>query len=96
MSKHQTISTVRAELLATLADLRCRNNPMDPSRAKVIAQIGSVLVATARVENEFLEITGGTSSTFFLENDDDDDDEGAPDLPRLSSPMPGVTRHRLR
>lgn len=92
MSKHLTISAVRAELIATLADLRCRDNPMDPSRAKAIAQIGSVLVDSARVENEFLKLTGGTDSAFFLAEEDEDE----PELPRLSSPMPGVTRHRLR
>ncbi len=79
------ISTLRAELLATLADLRCRNNPMEPDRAKAIAQVAGVVVDSARAEVEFLRLTGQDSSEFF----DCDHAIG------ISHPKPGVVRHKI-
>ena len=87
------IAQVRQSLLDTLADLRSRTNPMDIERARAVAQVASVLVDTAKVENEYLKITGADRSDFL---------EQAPDAPRITtvaSPFPqvgNVTRHRLQ
>lgn len=87
------ISSVRAHLLATLADLRNPDNPMDVNRAKAIAEVSSVLVDTARVEVDYLKATGQENAPFL---------EKPTDLPELghtpASPFPvvGVTRHRLQ
>lgn len=89
------IDQVRQSLLDTLADLRNKDTPMDIERAKAVASVASVLVDTAKVENEYLKITGQDKSNFL---------EAAPDealgIPRIDgpsahNPFPNVTRHRL-
>ena len=59
------INTLRTELLNTLADLRNREQPMEPDRARAIAQVASVLVDTARVEVDYLKATGQDNSDFI-------------------------------
>lgn len=87
------INELRTHLLAALADLRNRENPMDPDRARAIAQVGSVLVDSAKVEVEYLKATGQENAPFL---------ETPPDMPQVghtpASPFPvvGVTRHRLQ
>lgn len=63
--KTQHIDQVRQSLLDTLADLRNKEQPMDIERAKAVAQVASVLVDTARVENDYLKITGNDCSEFM-------------------------------
>lgn len=63
MSIH--ISELRTELLATLRDLRNRTTPMEPDRARAVAQVASVLVDTARVEVEYIKATGQDCSSFI-------------------------------
>lgn len=89
------ITEVRQSLLDTLKDLRSKENPMDIERAKAVAQVASVLVDTAKVENDFLKITGQDQSTFL------GSDEAQPAIPKVNGPsahipFPGVTRHRLQ
>ena len=88
------IDQVRQSLLDTLADLRNRENPMDIERAKAVATVASVLVDTAKVENEYLKITGQDHAN-FLEAPVDD----ALRITAVASPFPtagNVTRHRLQ
>jgi len=59
------INHLRAELMATLRDLRSRTAPMEPDRARAVAQVASVLVDSARVEVEFLRATGNDISPFI-------------------------------
>lgn len=59
------IEDVRAELLGTLKDLRNREAPMEPDRARAIAQVAGVLVDTARVEVEFIRATDGEGTGFI-------------------------------
>ncbi len=86
------IDQVRSALLATLADLRDRTNPMDLDRAKTVAAVASVLVDTARVENDYLKITGQDRNAFLA----------LPDAAETTTqPGPGnsitsITRHQLR
>lgn len=87
------INTLRAELLATLADLRNRHNPMEPDRAKAIAQVASVLVDTAKVEVEYIKITGQDNSDFI---DGMKTPAALPDASAANSPFPNVVRHRLQ
>lgn len=65
--KNPHINSLRAKLLATLDDLRDRDNPMEPDRARAIATVSGVLVDSARVEVEFIRATGGDTSTFLSE-----------------------------
>lgn len=91
------ISTLRQHLLDTLADLRNRDNPMEPDRARAIAQVASVAVDTARVEVDYLKATGQDVSNFI-------DGLKAPNVSQLVSTtatgtldrsQPGKLVHRL-
>lgn len=59
------ITELRAHLMATLASLRDRDNPMEPDRARAIAQVAGVIVDTARVEIDYLKATGQDESRFL-------------------------------
>lgn len=83
------IDEVRTELLGTLKDLRNREKPMEPDRARAIAQVASVLVDSARVEVEYLKAINGDESEFLK--------------PKLPAPaaaaqpqLPDDRTHRLR
>ena len=43
------INALREHLMDTLSSLRDKKNPMEPDRARAVAQVASVLVDTARV-----------------------------------------------
>lgn len=88
------IDQVRQSLLDTLADLRNRENPMDIERAKAVAQVATVLVDTAKVENEYIKITGQDRNSFL----DHQDSDGVHriDGPSAHNPFPGVVRHQLQ
>ena len=94
MSASPHIDQLRAHLMDTLAALRDRDNPMEPDRARAVAQVAGVLVDTAKVEIEYLKVTGQDSSKFL---------EAPPDasvkhLGREALPngIVGITRHALR
>lgn len=61
------ITQLRQQLLDTLADLRSRDNPMEPDRARAIAQVAGVLVDTAKVEVDYLKVTGQDRAGFLEE-----------------------------
>ena len=88
------IDQVRSALLDTLADLRNKEQPMDIERAKAVATVASVLVDTAKVENEYIKLTGQDRSKFLEQPADD----GMPrlDVPAAHNPFPTVVRHRLQ
>lgn len=88
------ISQLRQHLLDTLADLRNRESPMEPDRARAVAQVASVLVDTAKVEVDYLKATNQDRSGFMEE-------PAAPAVAHLGvEPGPAngitsITRHRL-
>jgi hypothetical protein len=89
------INDLRAHLMETLADLRNRANPMEPDRARAIANVASVLVDTARVEVDFIRATARTESAFLA-------DKAGADVPAIRHTATGtvfkgggVTRHQL-
>lgn len=53
-------------LFETLEALKDPDKPMEIDRAKVIAEVGRVLVDAAKVEVAFLEATGALQSTDFF------------------------------
>lgn len=79
------ITALRQHLLDTLADLRNRDKTMEPDRARAVAQVASVLVDTARVEVDFLKVTGRDQSDFLM----------APEAPGLPNGITSITRHRI-
>lgn len=86
------INDLRKHLMQTLASLRDRDNPMEPDRARAVAQVASVLVDTAKVEVDYIRATGSDRSDFL---------EPPPSMPQISgdpsahNPFPNVVRHRL-
>jgi hypothetical protein len=94
MNTSPHINQVRQSLLDTLADLRNKEAPMDIERAKAVATVASVLVDTAKVENEYIKLTGADRSN-FLEQPADDGIHRL-DGPAAHNPFPSVVRHRLQ
>lgn len=85
------MTSLREHLLQTLASLRDRENPMEPDRARAVAQVAGVLVDTARVEVDYIKATGADRSDFL-------EGQTAPQLgnePTAHNPFPSVVRHRL-
>lgn len=85
------IDQLRQHLIAALGALSRKDDPMDPDRARALAQVGGVLVDTARVEIEFLKVTGRDHSGFLM----------APATETVQPPaglpngITSITRHRL-
>lgn len=86
------INQLREHLLATLADLRNRENPMEPDRARAVAQVASVLVDTAKVEVDYLKATGQDRAGFLEEPAQVTTDSSGAGLPNGIS---SITRHRI-
>ena len=87
------INELREHLMNTLSSLRDRENPMEPDRARAVAQVAGVLVDTARVEVDYIKATGSERSDFL------DGSQAAPPAltnsgPTAHNPFPTV-RHRL-
>ena len=76
------------------SDLRNRDNPMEPDRARAVAQVASVLVDTAKVEVEYVKATGQNRAGFLEEPAGGVPLPGS-DTPTAHNPFPRVVRHRL-
>lgn len=59
------ITQLRQHLMETLASLRDRENPMEPDRARAVAQVAGILVDTAKVEVDYIKATGSDRSDFL-------------------------------
>ena len=66
------IEDLRNHLFATIEALRDEEKPMDLARAREIANVGKVIVESAKVEVDFLKVTGERKSTDFLPIEDDE------------------------
>lgn len=65
MSKNK-IEDLRDHLFETLEALKDDEKPMDIKRAQAIAHVARTIIDSAKVEVEFLKVTGATRSTNFL------------------------------
>lgn len=64
------MTDLRDHLFATLEALQDKDNPMDIDRAKAIAEVGKVLVDSAKVEVAFINATDGRGNTTgFIESE---------------------------
>lgn len=71
------IEDLREHLFATLRDLRDKAMPMEIERAKAVAEVARAVIDTAKVECEFVKVTGVKGSGF---------------IPELPKPPEGVTQ----
>lgn len=67
------IDDLRNHLFETLEALKDEDKPMDLDRARAIADVGRVIVDSAKVEVEFLKTTGQLRSTGFLPAEEDEE-----------------------
>ena len=77
MPTKNRIDDLRNHLFETLEALKDKDEPMDLDRARTVADVARVLIDSAKVEVEFLKVTGGVNSTGFLPDGD------AADVPKL-------------
>jgi hypothetical protein len=61
------IEDLRNELFMALEALRDEEKPLDLDRARAIADVGRVIVETAKVEVAFINATGGRGTGFMPE-----------------------------
>lgn len=61
------IEDLRNHLFVTIEALLDENKPMDLDRAKAVADVAQVMINSAKVEVDFMRVTGGTGSG-FIEN----------------------------
>lgn len=60
------IEDLRNHLFATLEALQDEDNPMDIERAKAIADVAQVIVSSAKVEVDYIRVTGRDEGTGFI------------------------------
>jgi len=80
------ITDLRDHLFATLEALRDKDEPMEIARAKAIANVAAQIVNSAKVENDYLRLTGREQSD-FIEPPKLGDKPGTPEHPRLVKPL---------
>jgi hypothetical protein len=61
------ISDLRNHLFATLEALQDKDDPMDIARAKAVSDVAQVIINSAKVEIEYLEVTGEVQATEFFD-----------------------------
>ena len=60
------IQDLRNHLFATLEALQDENKPMDLERAKAIADVAQTIINSAKVEVDFMRISGQMTDTGFI------------------------------
>lgn len=90
------INELRQQLLDTLKDLRNREQPMEPDRARAIAQVATVLVDSAKAEIDYIKATGSDRSDFIEPVPQITTDASGAGLPGPGNGIVTITRHRLK
>lgn len=60
------ITTLRDALFATLAGLQDKESPLEIDRARAVCDVAREITSTAKVEIDFLKVTGNTNGSGFL------------------------------
>lgn len=63
------IEDLRNHLFATLEGLQDEDKPMEIDRAKAISDVAQAIINTAKVENDFLKVTGSRGGSGFIPED---------------------------
>ncbi len=61
------VEDLRNHLFATIEGLLDPDKPLEIERAKAVAQVGSVIIESAKVEVKALETLGGQVNSDFLQ-----------------------------
>lgn len=62
------ISDLRNHLFETLEALKDDEKPMELARAKAISEVAQTIINSAKVEIEFMEVTGEAEQTEFFDS----------------------------
>ena len=94
---------LRAHLFSVLAAVQDKKEPLDLAVAKSVCEISGQILATARVEVDFLRFTGKGGSGKFLDDqvnptrNNDRVEETSTGVRRISSVAGGsITEHKMR
>jgi len=63
-----TIEALREELFGTLRALRSADNPMDIERAKAVVNVADAIIDSAKVEVDYMRVTGAVGTGFIPAN----------------------------
>jgi hypothetical protein len=77
------IEDLRNHLFATLEALLDKDKPLEIERAAAIAKTAQVIVNSAKVEVDYLRVTGDRSGTGFIALEDKSQIPGTVKKPRL-------------
>lgn len=66
MPAKNKIDDLRNHLFETLEALKDKDEPMDLDRARAIGDVAKVIIESAKVEVDFLRVTGALKSTGFI------------------------------
>ncbi|MCP3868330.1 MAG: hypothetical protein GY703_09600 [Gammaproteobacteria bacterium] len=77
------IEDLRDHLFATLEALQDQDTPMDVGRAKTISDVAQTIINSAKVEVDYLNVTGAVGGSGFI-----------PDSPRSDTPKLTVAGKR--
>jgi len=61
------INDLRNHLFAVLEELTDSESTYDIAKAKVVADIAQVVVNSAKIENDYIRITGASHGTGFID-----------------------------
>lgn len=64
------INELRTHLFDTLRGLRSKDDPMDIDRAKSVSEVAKTLIESAKVEVDYLRVTGESKGTGFIAIED--------------------------
>jgi hypothetical protein len=81
----KSINDLRETLFATLEAVK--NGTMDLDKARQVNEVAKTIVETAKVEVDYLRVTGGGESEFLSSTIGNDN---------LPPGIVGITRHRLQ
>ena len=79
----QDIKALRSRLFDMLDGLKAKT--LDPDTAAAMNEVARTMVASAKVEVDFLRVTGASASDFI----------GSSGAPRTATGIKGITRHLI-
>lgn len=89
----KSIEDLRQTLFAALESVKA--GTLDLDRARAVNEIGKTIIDTAKVEVDYLRVTGGGESAFITAIGKSNLPPGLPDADEPRNGITGIVRHRL-